>query len=204
MAALVLMAGPARAAYGAAPHSLENAQGMSPSNVRAVTGWIIASGDNLELPFLIVDKVHAQVLAFAPDGSPRGSAAILIGLTPGDATPADIGQRKLAQIGPKDRITPAGRFLSAIGNDLGTKDVLWIDYPAGLSMHRVVHGAPTDHRRKRLASGKLSDKRISYGCINVPAAFFDKVIDPLLKGGNAMVYILPETKSWEAILKPTS
>lgn len=198
------MAGPARATPRTAPQSLEKAQGASPADVRAVTGWIKASGDNLELPFLIVDKVHAQVFAFAPDGNPRGSAAILIGLTPGDATPADIGQRKLAEIGPSDRITPAGRFLSAIGNDFGPKDVLWIDYQAGLSMHRVVRGAPTDHRRKRLASGKLSDKRISYGCINVPAAFFDRVIDPLLKGGNAMVYILPETKSWQAVLKPTS
>jgi hypothetical protein len=33
----------------------------------------------------------------------------------------------------------------------------------------------------------VDDNRISYGCINVPAAFYDGVVRPLLAGGRAVV-----------------
>ena len=39
------------------------------------------------------------------------------------------------------------------------------------------------------------DNRISFGCINVPAAFFDRVIRPAFKGTNGIVYVLPETRA---------
>jgi len=38
------------------------------------------------------------------------------------------------------------------------------------------------------------DKRISYGCINVPAKFFDNVVRPAFTGTNGIVYVLPETR----------
>jgi len=156
--------------------------------------WVVSSGDNLELPFLIVDKTHARVFAFAADGTPRGSAPILIGLARGDISPPGIGQRRLAEIAPADRITPAGRFVAALGNDLGPHDILWVDYDDGISLHRVVRGNAADRRLQRLASVTAGDNRITYGCINVPATFFDGVVRPLLKGTNAMTYILPDTK----------
>lgn len=161
---------------------------------RQVANWVTSTGDNLELPFLIVDKVHARVFAFSANGVPRGSAPVLIGTARGDITPEGIGQRRLADISPADRITPAGRFISALGNDLGPKDVLWIDYEAGISLHRVVRGNVADHRAQRLASATTEDKHITYGCINVPANFFDSVVRPLLKQSNGMVYILPEVR----------
>lgn len=161
---------------------------------RTVADWVIATGGNLELPFLIVDKINAQVFAFSADGTPRGSAAVLIGLARGDTSPAGIGDRRLAEIAPADRITPAGRFIATLGNDLGPEDILWVDYDTGISLHRVVRGKPTDRRLHRLTSASAGDNRITYGCINVLPQFFDGVVRPLLKGTNAMVYILPEVK----------
>lgn len=161
---------------------------------RQMAKWVAATGDNLELPFLIVDKIHAQVFAFSAEGKLRGSAPALIGLARGDTSPAGIGQRRLADIAPADRITPAGRFVSALGNDLGPQDVVWVDHASGISLHRVVRGNVGDRRLQRLASATTSDNRITYGCINVPAEFFDSVVRPLLKETNGMVYILPEAR----------
>lgn len=162
---------------------------------RQVANWIAATGDNLELPFLIVDKVHAQVFAFSSDGAPRGSAPILIGLTRGDTSRPGIGDRRLADIAPADRTTPAGRFVAALGKDLGPQNIVWVDYDNGISLHRVVRGAAADRRLQRLTSPASNDNRITYGCINVSVKFFDSVVQPLLKGTNGMVYILPEVKS---------
>lgn len=159
---------------------------------RQMAKWVAATGDNLELPFLIVDKIHAQVFAFSADGKLRGSAPVLIGLARGDTSPAGIGQRRLADIPPADRITPAGRFVAALGNDLGPQDVVWVDHDSGISLHRVVRGNAGDHRLQRLASATTSDNRITYGCINVAAKFFDNIVRPLLKETNSVVYILPE------------
>lgn len=161
---------------------------------RQVADWVAATGDNLELPFLIVDKVHAEVFAFGADGVPRGSAPVLIGLARGDTSPAGIGQRRLADIAPADRVTPAGRFVAALGNDLGPQDIVWVDYDNGISLHRVVRGNVADRRLQRLASASSSDNRITYGCINVSVSFFDGVVRPLLKGTNGMVYVLPDVK----------
>ena len=158
-----------------------------------VLGWIAASGDNLELPFVIVDKVRARVLAFDRDGVLQGSAPALMGLGRGDTSPAGIGQRRLADIAPAERITPAGRFIASLGNDLGEAEILWVDYDNAISLHRVISGNRKDRRLQRLASTSADDNRISYGCINVPLRFFEGVILPLFNKTNGIVYILPET-----------
>ena len=41
----------------------------------------------------------------------------------------------------------------------------------------------------------MADNRISYGCINVPANFYDTVVRPAFTGANGIVYILPEVRS---------
>jgi hypothetical protein len=89
---------------------------------------------------------------------------------------------------------PAGRFVAKLGRDF-THDVLWIDYGKALSLHRVVHGNPGDHRLQRLATSSTSDKRISYGCINVPVKFYDDVVLGTFTGTAGIVYILPEVKT---------
>ena len=161
--------------------------------------WVIASGDNAGKSFVIVDKRNARVFGFAGDGRLRGTAPALLGLARGDVNPPGIGDRPLSTIGPRDRITAAGRFVAMLGNDLGKADILWVDYASGLSLHRVIRGKPADERRRRLMSPTPDDNRISYGCINVPADFFDDVVRPLFIATTGIVYVLPETRTLQEV-----
>jgi hypothetical protein len=171
-------------------------------DAREVANWVIGSGDSRNLPFVVIDKVNAKVFVFDRTGRLQGAAPALIGLSRGDDSVAGIGQRRLATITPGERTTPAGRFEAALGHDL-EQDILWIDYDSSLSLHRVIAGNPRDRRRQRLASPSPMDNRISYGCINVPAEFYDKVVMPAFAGTVGIVYILPETKSiWEVFALP--
>ncbi len=163
------------------------------ADVLAVAGWIAASGDNRRLPFAIVDKVSAKVFVFDRQSRLKGAAPALLGLGKGDGSAAGIGTRKLAAISPAERTTPAGRFEASLGHDL-EQDILWVDYATALSIHRVITGNPRDRRAQRLASPTPLDNRISYGCVNVPAAFYDSVVAPAFTGTIGVVYILPETK----------
>ena len=52
-----------------------------------------------------------------------------------------------------------------------------------------------ERRAQRLATATPLDNRISYGCINIPVAFYDKVLHPAFAGTNGIVYVLPETKT---------
>ena len=160
---------------------------------------VVGSGDTHGLPFLVIDKVEAKVFAFDAQGRLLGSSAALVGVAQGDVSPEDIGDRRLADIPPADRITPAGRFEAALGRNLAAKDILWIDYGAALSLHRVATGVASEQRLQRLATPSALDNRISYGCINVPAAFYDRVVLPLFKPANGLVYILPEMPATTAI-----
>src|SRR5688572_10815261 len=51
---------------------------------RQVADWVVDSGDNGHLPFVIVDKVEAKVFVFFADGRLRGAAPALLGLALGD------------------------------------------------------------------------------------------------------------------------
>jgi hypothetical protein len=172
----------------------EIASGMT----QQIANWVVASYDNRALPFLIVDKIGAKVFVFDRAGRLTGAAPALLGLGRGDDTVPGIGQRKLATIKPVERTTPAGRFVAALGEDFD-QDILWIDYNISLSLHRVIIGNPADRRHARLASSTTADNRISYGCINVPATFYDNVVAPAFRGTVGIVYILPETKPLEAV-----
>jgi hypothetical protein len=159
-----------------------------------VADWVAESGDNNDLPFMIVDKIGAKVFLFDAQSRLKGSAPALLGLGRGDDSIDGIGQRRLATMGPGERTTPAGRFEASLGHDL-EQDVLWVDYGAAISLHRVIVGNPRDRRHQRLATATPLDNRISYGCINVPVPFYDEVVVPAFKGTVGIVYILPETRS---------
>lgn len=165
-----------------------------------VANWVMASGDNTDHPFVIIDKVNARVFLFDKHARLRGAAAALLGLGRGDDSAAGIGQRKLSAITPKERTTPAGRFVASLGNDY-THDILWVDYNLALSLHRVITGNAKDRRHQRLSSPTPLDNRISYGCINVPVAFYDNLIIPAFTGTTGVVYILPENKTVEEVFE---
>lgn len=172
-----------------------DAAGASSTAALEVTAWIGRTADNQGLPFLIVDKVNARVLAFDHDGRLLGTAPVLLGLTRGDVSPPGVGDRPLSAIAPEDRITPAGRFVASMGENLGGKGILWIDYDAALSLHPVITTRPADRRLQRLATTTAHDNRISYGCVNVPATFYEEVVQPAFNGTVGIVYILPESRS---------
>lgn len=179
------------------PHADFKTEAASPE-ARKVADWVVTARDNRGLPFVVIDKVAAKVFVFDAAGQIRGAAPALLGLGRGDDSVPGIGQRKLATIRPEERTTPAGRFQASLGSDF-EQDILWVDYDSSLSLHRVITGNPKDRRHARLASPSPSDNRISYGCINVPAHFYDAVVAPAFKGTVGIVYILPETRPLEAV-----
>ena len=157
-----------------------------------VADWAVDSGDNQGMPFVIVDKIDAKVFVFDANGRLRGAAPCLLGLAKGDDSIPGIGNRKLSDIRPEERTTPAGRFVASLGYNFHKKDVLWVDYNVALSMHRII---TTKTRLQRMATPTPLDNRISFGCINVPARFYEDVVSPTFTGRRGIVYILPEIRS---------
>jgi hypothetical protein len=184
---------PQRAAAAGAMPALA-AIGKSHRDVRLVADWVLVSGDNAGLPFAIVDKVRARVFVFDAGGRILGSAPALLGLARGDHTVPGIGDREYSEMLPADRTTPAGRFVAARGINARGEDVLWVDYEAAISLHRVITSRPEERRLERLATPTPLDNRISYGCINVPARFYEDVVSPAFGDGDGIVYVLPETR----------
>lgn len=160
-----------------------------------LAAWVRETADNQGLPFLVIDKVSAQVAAFDREGRLIGVGPALLGLARGDVSPPGIGARPLSTITPGERITPAGRFLASMGENLGGKGILWIDYDAALSLHPVITTRPADRRLQRLATATADDNRISFGCVNVPADFYAGVVEPVFRDTTGVVYILPEVRS---------
>lgn len=159
-----------------------------------IADWVVDSRDNRGMPFMIVDKVQARVMMFDADGRLQGAGPALLGLARGDDSVPGIGERKLSSIRPEERTTPAGRFVASLAPDIHGQEMLWVDYDSAISLHRVVKGSPAERRSQRLDSPTPDDNRISYGCINVPVRFYDKVVSPAFTGTDGVVYILPETR----------
>ena len=174
---------------------------LSP-DARELVGWISASGDAAGAAFVIVDKKEAMVHVFDPAARWRGSSRVLLGGAIGDDTVTGIGERAIADVLPEERTTPAGRFVGERGHNARGEDVVWVDYDAGVSMHRVLTSNPAERRLERLATPTSADKRISYGCINVPVAFYESYIRPTFADRRALVYILPETKTVAEVFGP--
>jgi hypothetical protein len=164
-------------------------------DTRRVADWVVDSGDNHGMPFMIVDKMDARVFVFDADGRLRGAAPVLLGLARGDDSIPGIGDRKLSDVRPEERTTQAGRFVAALGYDFYGQDILWVDYDLNIALHRVVTTNPAERRLQRLASPTPQEKRISYGCLNVPVNFFNNVVSPAFTGTYGIVYVLPEIRS---------
>jgi len=166
--------------------------------VKHVARWIIDSGDNARLPFLLVDKVNAQVLVFSAAGQLQGTTTALLGLARGDRMLAP-NNAPMSEMPPQVRITPAGRFVSRLAIDSHGKELLVLDYDASLSLHAVVKGTPQERRAERLKSAKTEDNRISFGCINVPGEFYKTIVSPTFTRTKGIVYVLPETSPASAM-----
>ena len=164
-------------------------------DVRFVADWVADSHDSGGLPYVILDKRDARVYVFAADGKLIDSSPVLLGATPGDDSAPDIGTRPMSLVKQEEKTTPAGRFVAWAGKNASNEDVVWVDYDAAVSMHRVRMVDPKERRYERLKSTNPADRRISYGCINVPVPFFESVVWPLLQRSRAVAYVLPETRA---------
>jgi len=169
-----------------------NSQAVS-ADAHRVADWVAASGDNGPLDIVLVDKRAARVYVFDAQARLQAEAPALLGAARGDLTVPGIGDRPLAQVRPEERTTPAGRFVAEPGVNSQGEDVVWVDYDAAVSMHRVRTGNATEQRLQRLATPGIDDNRISFGCINLPVAFYESQLRPRVHGGRgAVVYVLPE------------
>ncbi|MFG6412383.1 hypothetical protein ACG02S_00575 [Roseateles sp. DC23W] len=165
---------------------------VAPADVTRVASWAVDAADNGNRAFVIVDKRRAQIYVFETGGRLIGTSPVLLGYAAGDRSVEGIGDRPIEQVQPHERTTPAGRFQSAPGRNTLNEDVVWVDYHAAVSMHRVRATNPAERRLERLATKTAADNRISWGCINVPVAFFDQTVWPHIGKGRGIVYVLPE------------
>jgi hypothetical protein len=177
------------------PRTADFAGETASDDARQVADWVVTSGDNRKLFFVILDKANTKVFVFEPSGKLRSATPVLIGAARGDDSVTGIGGRPIAQVEPHERTTPAGRFMAEPGRNTLGEDVVWVDYEAAVSMHRVRATEPRERRLERLASPTTEDNRISYGCINMPVEFFENVLKPAFNASYGVVYVLPEVKT---------
>jgi hypothetical protein len=165
-------------------------------DTRFVAEWVMQSADHRGLPFAVVDKKGAHIYVFDAQGRLSGATPALLGQAIGDESAPNVGAHTQAGMVPMDeRTTPAGRFISRPGRNLDGEHVVWVDYASAFAIHRLRPGASLRSREARLASATAADNRASLGCVVVPAAFYDTVVEPLLGRTRAVIYVLPETRS---------
>lgn len=206
LAATAALAAVAAADVSAAPpprqDPVANFGNHTPSaSARQLADWVAASRDNAGAGFIVVDKIAATVYVFDSTARLNSSTPVLLGSARGDDSAPGIGDRPLSEVGPEQRTTPAGRFVAERGRNAQGEDVVWVDYDAAVSMHRVRANNPKERRLERLATPGAQDNRISYGCINVPLAFYEARIRPMFAADVAVVYVLPETKPWQQVFR---
>jgi len=176
------------------------AENASP-DVQHIANWAINSRDNQALSFVVLDKLNAKVFVFDAAGALLGASPVLIGAAKGDDSVPDIGGRPMHRVQAHERTTPAGRFLGEPGRNTNGEEVVWIDYAAAVSMHRVRSTERSERRLQSLASTSIDDNRISYGCVNLPVDFFEDVLQPAFDQRYGVVYVLPEVKTAREVFK---
>ena len=168
-------------------------------DARRLADWVAFNDDNKSANFVVIDKRSALLYLFNGNAQLSAVSAVLLGSALGDDTVPGIGDRPIALVRPEERTTPAGRFVAERGRNARGEDVVWVDYDAAVSMHRVVTTNTAERRLERLASPTASDNRISYGCINLPVAFYESHIRPAFASQTGIVYILPEKATIEQV-----
>lgn len=156
--------------------------------------WVAAAHDNGRLPYIVIDKQTASLFLFGAKGDLIGQVPILLGIGVGDDSSPGVGAKSLAEIGPAERTTPAGRFVAKFGRAFGGQRVLWVDYANSVAIHAVITTNKKEQRVQRLLSPTPDDNRITFGCVNVGTSFYTKKLRPLFQRKGGIVYILPDTR----------
>lgn len=171
------------------------------ADVRRMADWVVTKHDNGKLPFVVLDKRDARLYVFESTGKLLDRTPVLLGSAHGDETYPGIGDVPISQVKPYQRTTAAGRFVTRPGLDADHTDVVWLDYDAALAMHRVINKVKAERRLQRLASANPTVRRISWGCINIPIAFFDAYISPVFGKRSGITYVIPERKTFAEVFE---
>jgi hypothetical protein len=196
--AVVMIRGATASTAPPAPIAADFGKAEASAQAIRLAGWVARTRDNAGAQFIVIDKQRAHIYVFDGSARLRADSPVLLGSSPGDDTVPGIGQRPLAAVRPEERTTPAGRFVAETGRNLRGEDVLWVSYADAVSIHPVLLDKPDERREERLATPAIDDNRVSYGCINLPTAFYEETVRPML-AKRTIVYILPETRDLDAV-----
>jgi hypothetical protein len=172
-----------------------------PAEVQRIAQWAVQSGDHRGYPFIVVDKVHAVAAAFDRAGKLLHVTPVLIGMGVGDVFEPGVLQMDMYATKPSQRITPAGRFFAEEDLNLEGQRVLWVDYDAGIALHKIPTKRTKQRRQERMKSANPEEHRITYGCINVPAAFYDQVVGRHFRAKGGIVYVLPDSTPLKTVFR---
>lgn len=170
-------------------------------DVQHVADWSVHSADSRGLPFIIVDKINARAYAFDRYGTLIDSTPILIGMGVGDKFAPGVLQMDMYKTKPSQRVTPAGRFFAEEDRNLEGERVLWVDYDAAIALHRLPRKFTKQRRQERIVSPDPAEHRITYGCINVPSAFYDRVVASHFRSRGGYVYVLPDSTPLTSVFR---
>jgi hypothetical protein len=162
---------------------------------RHIADWVVHSRDHEDLPFIVVDKLDARAYVFDSSGALVDASPVLLGTGVGDYFEPGVIDMKMSETRPSQRITPAGRFRAEEWQKPNGEWILWLDYRSLIALHKLRPSQLTlkQRRGERLASGKAEDARASFGCVNVPPAFYDRAITPHFNAKGGIVYVLPDS-----------
>lgn len=179
-------------------------RGVAPSqDARRIADWTLSTGDHEGLPFIVVDKRRARTYVFDERGALIEWTPALIGMGIGDQFESGVVEMNMYETKPSQRITPAGRFRAEEWQKPNGEWILWLDYPTQIAIHKLRKSqlALSQDREARLYSDDPRDSRVTFGCVNVPPAFYDRVITPTFNGRGGIVYVLPDERPIETFFE---
>ncbi|GAB3669527.1 L,D-transpeptidase [Ramlibacter alkalitolerans] len=181
----------------------ENFQDLRTSeDARSLLAWVQRTGDAHGRPYAVVDKRSAHIYVFHADGRLAGHSPALLGSAMGDHIVPGVGDHaQTGHVPPDERTTPAGRFEAQPGENRSGEHVIWVDYESAFAIHRLRPGFSYQARRGRLADAKAAAMRVSWGCVVVPVAFYQQVVQRVLGAARSVIYVLPETRTVQGFLR---
>lgn len=183
--ALLLLAFIAAPLYAAEQYTIN---GFTEDRIQTILKW---NEGKIDGDFLVIEKVESTIYRVNNDGSIEAQSNALVGKDIKDVPNMDL-YYKNPRLGT--RITPAGVFrIKRYTSPKYGRVIAFLEGPkATTAIHRVYLGNVHERRDERIRSGNASDRRITFGCVNVPEEFLDQIWD--LPNGT-LLFIIPETVS---------
>lgn len=159
-------------------------------DANAVRNYVAANNDSQGRPYIVADKKAGTLYLFDANGNKLNETPAIFGRDMSDnatagSTPA--GKFNLSYM-PYDVAGYGGSVQAFVQQQSATNP----DRGEVFAVHRVI-SVPGQNRLKRLSSKSATDNRISDGCINVPASFYDGVLGGEFSGP---MYVIPESTSY--------